>query len=74
MKATELTWADQIDLRSTLRTRREDVRRTLHLRVGRVSPEIDALIESTDTEDGLAALFDRAVTAPNETALLHADQ
>src|SRR2546421_12532373 len=38
MDATELTWAGQIDLRSSLRTRREDVRRAIQLRFGRVSP------------------------------------
>ena len=66
MDATELTWADQI----SLRTRREDIRRVIQLRFGRVSPEVDALIAATDTEDGLTALFDRAVVAQNEDELL----
>ena len=70
MDATELTWAGQIDLRSSLRTRREDVRRAIQLRFGRVSPEVDALVEVTETEEGLTALFDRAVVAQNEDGLL----
>src|ERR671930_479234 len=70
MEATELTWADQIDLRSSLRARREYVRRLIQLKFGRVSPEIDALIEGIETEDGLTALFDRAVVAKNEDELL----
>jgi hypothetical protein len=53
-----------------LRTRREYVRRAIQLRFGRVSPEVNALIEATDTEDGLTALFDRAVVAQNEDDLL----
>jgi hypothetical protein len=70
MEVSELTWADQIDLRSSLRTRREYVKRAVQLRFGRVSPEVNALIEATDTEDRLTALFDRAVLAQNEDELL----
>ena len=70
MEATELTWADQIDLRSSLRTRREDIRRLIQLKFGRLSPEVEALIEATETEDGLTALFDRAVVAQPEDELL----
>ena len=66
MDATELTWADRI----SLRTRREDVRRAIQLRFWRVSPEVDALVEATETEEGLTALFDRAVVAQNEDELL----
>jgi hypothetical protein len=66
LEATDLTWADQI----SLRTRREDVRRAIQLRFGRVSPEVDALVEATETADGLTALFDRAVLAQNEDELL----
>jgi hypothetical protein len=70
MDATELTWAGQIDLQSSLRTRREYVRRAIQLRFGRVSPEVDARVEATETEDGLTALFDRALVAQNEDELL----
>src|SRR2546423_11566749 len=70
MDATELTWADQIDLRSSLRTQRKDIRRLVQLKFGRVSPEINALVEATETEEGLTALFDRAVVAQNEDELL----
>jgi hypothetical protein len=66
MEATELTWADRISLRA----RREYVRRAIQLRFGRVSPEVDALVEATETEEGLTALFDRAVVAQNEDELL----
>ena len=70
MDATELTWAGQIDLRSSLRTRREDIKRLIQFKFGRVSPEVDARVEATETEDGLTALFDRAVVAQNEEDLL----
>ena len=70
MDATELTWADQIDLRSSLRTRREDIKRLIQYKFGRVSPEVDARVEATETEDGLTALFDRALVAQNEDELL----
>jgi len=66
MEATELTWADRISLRA----RREYVRRLIQLKFGRVSPEIDALVEATGTVDRLTALFDRAVVAQNEDELL----
>src|SRR5947209_7318434 len=66
MDATELTWADQI----SLRTQRKDIRRLIQFKFGHVSPEIDALIEATETEDGLTALFDRALVAQNEDELL----
>jgi hypothetical protein len=66
MEATELTWADRISLRA----RREYVRRAIQLRFGRVSPEVDALVEATETEEGLTALFDRAVVAQHEEDLL----
>ena len=70
MDATELTWADQIDLHSSLRTQRKDIRRLVQLKFGRVSPEINALVEATETKEGLTALFDRAVVAQNEDELL----
>src|SRR5205823_14187982 len=70
MEATELTWAGQIDLRSSLRTRREDIKRLIQFKFGGVSPEIDALVEATETEDGLTALFDRALVAQHEEELL----
>jgi hypothetical protein len=66
MEATELTWAGQISLRA----QRKDIRRLIQLRFGRVSPEVEALIAATETEDGLTALFDRAVVAQHEEELL----
>ena len=66
MEATELTWADRI----SLRTRREDIKRLVQFKFGRVSPEVDARVEATETEDGLTALFDRALVAQNEDELL----
>ena len=66
MEATELTWADWISLRA----RREYVRRAIQLRFGRVSPEVDARVEAIETEDGLTALFDRALVSQNEDELL----
>jgi hypothetical protein len=47
LEATELTWADQI----SLRTRRGDVRRAIQLKFGRVWPEVDALVEATGTAE-----------------------
>ena len=46
------------------------VRRAIQLQFRRVSPEINALIAATETEDGLTALSDRTVVAPNEDDLL----
>ena len=66
MDATELTWADRI----SLRTRREDIKRLVQFKFGRVSPEVDARVEATETKEGLTALFDRAVVAQNEDELL----
>lgn len=62
LDATELTWRSRVDLEVTLRTRREDIRRIIQTRFGQVSAEMDALISGTDTEDGLDALFERALT------------
>jgi hypothetical protein len=70
METTALEWAQQLFRDNSLRTRREDVRRAIQLRFGRVLPEVDALVEATATEDGLTALFDRAVVAQNEDELL----
>ncbi len=69
MEATELTWADQIDLRTTLRTRREDIKKLLEIRFGRISPQIAAKIDGTDSEEELALIFERAAVAKTEDEL-----
>ena len=63
-------WALQLFRDNSLRTRREDFKRLVQLKFGRVSPEINALVEATETKEGLTALFDRAVVAQNEDELL----
>jgi hypothetical protein len=70
MHATELTWADQISLRA----RREDIRRRVQLRFGRVSPEVGALIEGVDSDEAAGELFDRVFAVQTESDLLPAAQ
>ena len=70
MEATELTWADQIDLRTTLRTRREVIRELVQARFGSVSPRLSTLIDSIDSEEDLKALFRRAIAAQTEDELV----
>ncbi len=67
---TELTWRSRIDLEATPRTRREDVRKVVQVHVGRVSPDVGAVISGAQTEEALTALFDRALAAQAETDLL----
>ena len=70
MKTTELTWQSRIDQEVTIRTRREDIREIVHRKFGRVAPEIEALIDGTDSEDDLKALFGRAIDARTEHDVL----
>jgi hypothetical protein len=63
-------WAQQLFRDNSLRTRREDIKRLVELKFGRVSPEVDALIAATKTEGGLRVLFDHAVVAQNEDDFL----
>lgn len=70
LDATELTWRSRVDLEATLRTRREDIRKVLQARFGRLSPETAHLIDGTATEEGLNALFDRALAIQVESDLL----
>ncbi len=72
MEATELTWRSRIDLEVTLRTRREDIRELMQGKFGRVSPEVEAVIDGAATEDDLSALFRRAIAAQTEDDLLQA--
>ena len=66
VEATELTWAQKI----SLRTRREDVKRAIGLKFGRMSPELEVVIDSIDTEAGMTSLFDRVFTSESESELL----
>lgn len=70
MRTTELTWRSRVDQEVTIRTRREDVREIVRRKFGRVSPEVEALIDGTDSEDDLKALFGRTVDAQAEHDLL----
>ena len=70
MEATELTWADWISLRA----RREDIRRLVQLKFGRVAPEVGALIEGVDSEEAAGELFDRVFAVQTESDLLQAAQ
>ena len=70
MEATELTWADQISLRA----RREDIKRLVQLKFGRVAPEVGALIEGVDSEEAAGQLFDRVFAVQTESDLLQAAQ
>jgi hypothetical protein len=70
MEPTTLEGARQLFRENSLRTRREDIRRLVRLRFGRVVPEVEALIAATETEDGLRVLFDCAAVAQNGEDLL----
>jgi len=74
MEATELTWRSRIDLEVTLRTLRENIRELSQGKFGRVSPEVEAMIDGAATEDDLRALFRRAIAAQTEDDLLQATQ
>ena len=70
LEATELTWRSHVDLDVTLRTRRKDIRKVVEVRFGRASPEVDAAIGETATEEELKALFERALRARTENDVL----
>jgi len=70
LEATELTWRSRVDLDVTVRTRREDIRKIVEVRFGRVSPEVDAVIGETEAEEELNALFERALQAQTENDVL----
>ncbi len=72
MEATELTWRSRIDLEAPLRTLHENIRELMQGKFGRVSPEVDAMIDGAATEDDLRALFRRAIAAQTEGDLLQA--
>jgi len=69
LEATELTWRSRVDLEATLRTRREDIRKVVQVRFGRVSPEMEAVIDGIEAEEALNALFDQALAAQTEADL-----
>jgi len=66
MEATELTWRS----RFKLEVRREDIKRVVQVRLGRLSPEVEAAINAITSDDELEALFDRALVAQTESDLL----
>ena len=70
LAVTELTWLSRVDLEVTLRTLRKDIRKVVQVRFGRLSPEVEALIDGTEEEDALNALFDKALVAQTEGDLL----
>jgi hypothetical protein len=71
IKATELkTWADELFERKAIQTKHEVIGRLVQLKFGQVSPQVAALIDSTDTEDASNALFDRVFAAETESDLL----
>jgi len=72
MQATDLTWAGRIDLEATLRTQRKAIENIVVARFGQISPDVRALIDETQDEDGLEALISRAATAQSERDLLQA--
>jgi len=65
-----LTWRSRVDLDVTVRTRREDIRKVVEVRFGRVSPEVNAVIDETETDEELNALFERALRAQTENDML----
>ena len=75
---TQLTWrsrvslevAEEVTQQVTLQTKREDIRELIQGRFGAVSPDIEALIDGTDSVDDLKDIFRRAIAAPTESELL----
>jgi len=64
---SHLTWAS----RREIEIRREDSREIVQIRLGRVSPDVEAAIEqNVETDDALMALLRRAATAQTESDLL----
>ncbi len=70
MEATELTWADRITLRTALQTIRKDIRQLMQIRFGRVLPEMEARINSAESEEELEALFKHAAMTQTEDDLV----
>ena len=70
MEATELTWASRIDLEASVRTRRDYIKKVIRARFGRVTPEVEAAIDGTASEDDLDGTLDRALAARSESELL----
>lgn len=70
LETAELSWRSRVDLEVTLRTQRKDIRKAVEVRFGHVSPEVDAVIGETATEEELNALFERALRARTENDIL----
>ncbi len=70
IEATELTWRDQVEMEGATRAEREFIRELVRRKFERVSPEIESLIDRTEAEDDLKALFGRAIDARTESDLL----
>jgi len=78
METTQLTWRSRVSLEVaeevtqtvTLQTKREDIKELIQGRFGAVSPDIEALIDATDSVDDLRALFRRAISVDTESELL----
>jgi len=68
--APTLEWAQQLFRDNALRRQREDIRRILQVRFGRVTPEVDGVLEAMATEEDATAFLERAVVAPTEGELL----
>jgi hypothetical protein len=70
LAVSELTWLSRVDLEVTLRTLRKDIKKVVQARFGQVSPEVATLIDGTEDEEALEALFDQALVAQTERDLL----
>ncbi|MDQ2828512.1 MAG: Rpn family recombination-promoting nuclease/putative transposase [Chloroflexota bacterium] len=70
MDVTELTWADRIALRTALQTMRKDIRQLMQIRFGRVLPEVEARINSAESEEELEALFRHVAMTHTEDDLV----
>jgi len=58
------------DLEATLRTLRQNIRELVEGRFKTILPDVEVVIDGTDDEDELRALFRRAITAPTQRDLL----
>ena len=70
MEATELTWADQIDLRASMRKGRQVIKKLIGIKFGGISPDMEAYIDGIDSEEELDVLFERVAAAQTENELV----
>ncbi len=70
MRATQLTWAEELMLRNELQIKRKDIKDVIAFKFGEVPSDAEAAIDSATTEQELTALLQRAAVARTQDDLL----